>query len=334
MGFIKHTGLIAWFVGIAALIGLTVWSGAGLVGQAMVSVGWGALLVVLVRVATVSVAGAGWWLLFPAAVRPPLATCVSMRFVREGTNALLPLAQCGGDVIGARLLTFFGVAGPLAAASVIVDVLMQAATQFLFAILGLLILLALGRDQAFARDVAIGLALAVPALGGFYLVQRRGGRQILQYVLGRLAGDRNWLVLGTIDAVYHHLETIYARRAGLMVSGVVHLSAWLIGAAEVMIALAFMGHPASLSEALVIESLVHAIRGAAFAIPGALGAQEGGLIVLCAIFGIPPDQALALSLVKRVADLVLGVPALIAWQLLEGERLRRNHSSREEKRPT
>ena len=65
-----------------------------------------------------------------------------------------------------------------------------------------------------------------------------------------------------------------------------------------------------------------AVRGAAFAVPGALGAQEGGLIVLCALFGIPPDQALALSLVKRAADVALGLPGLLVWQVAEGRRLR------------
>jgi hypothetical protein len=63
---------------------------------------------------------------------------------------------------------------------------------------------------------------------------------------------------------------------------------------------------------------MHAVRGAAFAVPGALGAQEGGLIVLCAMFGIPPEAALALSLVKRIPDVVLGVPGLLAWQAMEG----------------
>src|SRR5947207_1414742 len=82
-----------------------------------------------------------------------------------------------------------------------------------------------------------------------------------------------------------------------------------------------MGHPIGLGEALVIESLLHAIRGAAFAIPGSLGAQEGGLVLLCAIFGIPPEQAIALSLVKRAADLVLGVPGLVGWQMLEWDYL-------------
>ena len=82
-----------------------------------------------------------------------------------------------------------------------------------------------------------------------------------------------------------------------------------------------MGHPVSIGEALVIESLTQAVRARAFMIPSALGAQEAGLILLCGIFGVPPDQALALSLIKRAADVVVGVPGLVALQILEGGRL-------------
>src|SRR6266852_127398 len=98
------------------------------------------------------------------------------------------------------------------------------------------------------------------------------------------------------------------------------MGGWIFGVAEVLIVFACMGNPISIAQALVIESLLHAIRGAAFAIPSALGAQEGGLVLLCAAFGIPPQQAIALSLVKRAADLVLGVPGLLSWQLLEWKR--------------
>jgi uncharacterized membrane protein YbhN (UPF0104 family) len=72
----------------------------------------------------------------------------------------------------------------------------------------------------------------------------------------------------------------------------------------------------------VIESLIQVVRAAAFAVPSALGAQEAGLIVLCGMFGIPPDQAFALSLIKRAADLVVGLPGVAALQVLEGKRLR------------
>jgi len=174
---VKQAGVVAWLGGIAALIGLVTWSGLGAVGQAVSSVGWGILLVVLARAVALVVAGVGWWLLFPSNMRPQLRTCVLLRFVREATNVLLPLAQVGGDLIGAGLLTLYAVPGALAAASVIVDVLIQAATQFLFAIFGLLALIALEASEALARSAAVGIALAALLLAGFYLAQRRGAPQ-------------------------------------------------------------------------------------------------------------------------------------------------------------
>jgi len=60
MGIVKQTGVIAWLIGIAAVIGLVIWSGIDSVGHAVSSVGWGIVAVVMVRVVTVSVAGAGW----------------------------------------------------------------------------------------------------------------------------------------------------------------------------------------------------------------------------------------------------------------------------------
>jgi putative membrane protein len=318
---VKQAGVVAWLGGIAALVVLTIWSGLDAVGHAIASVGWGILLVVIVRVVTVSAAGVGRWLLFPSKVRPQFGACLLLRFVREAVNVLLPVAQVGGDVVGARLLTGYAVPGALAAASVIVDILVQAAAQFLFAALGLLTLMALGADHALARSAAIGLAVAALLLAGFYLAQRRGGQRVLQSIVNRLAGDREWRVLGTIDAVYQNLTMIYAARSSFIASSVVHLAGWVVGVAEVSIVFAFMGHPVSIGEALVIESLLHAVRGAAFAIPSALGAQEGALVVLCAAFGIPPEQAIALSLVKRAADVVLGVPGLLGWQMLEWGRL-------------
>ena len=48
--------------------------------------------------------------------------------------------------------------------------------------------------------------------------------------------------------------------------------------------------------------------------------QDGALIAVCAIFGVPAEIALAMALIKRVPDLVLGAPALLGWQALEGRR--------------
>jgi hypothetical protein len=65
----------------------------------------------------------------------------------------------------------------------------------------------------------------------------------------------------------------------------------------------------------MLESLGQAVRAGAFAVPGALGVQEGGYVMLGRVVGLEPETALALSLTKRVRELVLGIPGLIAWQL-------------------
>jgi uncharacterized membrane protein YbhN (UPF0104 family) len=89
----------------------------------------------------------------------------------------------------------------------------------------------------------------------------------------------------------------------------------------VLVALNLMGYPVSYLDAVVIESLGQAVRAAGFLIPGALGVQEAGFIAVCAVFGIPAPAALALSLVKRVPEIVLGPLFLFAWHAHETRAL-------------
>jgi putative membrane protein len=325
----KQATLIIWCLGVSLLIGLTLWYGAGHVGQAMVNAGWAAVVVVLVRVVAVAMAGVGWWLLFAPGQRPSIWTCMTLRFVREGANALLPLAQIGGDFIGARCLALRGVRGSLAAASVIVDVLMQAVSQLVFAIIGLMLLIETGGNELVVWPLAVGIAVALPALGGFLLAQGEVGQRLIKKLLSLAAGDRNWLVFGAVDDLFAQLDAFYAYHRGLIRSVTWHLAGWFVGAIEVWIMLNAMGYQLDFGDAVIIESLMHAVRGAAFVVPGALGAQEGGLILLCGIYGIPPEAALALSLVKRIPDLVIGIPGLVAWQAMEGWHFHRRRRTPE-----
>jgi putative membrane protein len=250
-----------------------------------------------------------------------------VRFIREGTNAILPLAQIGGDFIGARCLALRGTKGTVAAASVIVDVMIQAATMVAFAIVGLTLLLLTGGSELVALSAGIGIGVAIPALAAFFVAQSAHGHRLLKKALAHMAGGREWRVFGAIDDLFAQLKLFYANRIGLVRSFLWHLADWFVGVAEVWIVLNFMGYPVTLEQALIIESLMQAVRGAAFAIPGALGAQEGGLIVLCAIFGIPPEAAIALSLVKRIPDFVIGIPGVLAWQTMEGRYFFRRPAS-------
>ena len=63
-------------------------------------------------------------------------------------------------------------------------------------------------------------------------------------------------------------------------------------------------------------------------VPGALGLLEGGYVVLGGLFGISPELALAIALGKRVRELGMGLPGLVAWQIAEGHRFVRARRSR------
>jgi putative membrane protein len=319
----KRLSILTAAIGIAIIAAAVYAADPATVAAAMAQAGWAAAIVIALRLVAVTLAGLTWWLLFPKHPRPQPSVCALLRIVREGANTLLPLAQIGGDVIAARLLTFWHIPGPLAAATVIVDVLAQAGTQFLFALVGLALLIAHGVGGNFVYDIAWALGAAALALTGFYVAQRQGGEKLVNALLKRLARGREWQINGTFEAVFHRLHEVYGRRRALALTVICHLGVWFIGALEVWVGLNAMGYHPTYAEAVAIESLAQAARGAAFVVPGAVGVQEGGLVVLCALFGIPAHSALALSLIKRAADIMVGVPGLVAWHALETRRFNR-----------
>jgi putative membrane protein len=312
---------LATVFGCALLVGLVLWFGVGDVAEAFASAGWGVALVVLARAAALVVIGYAWARLALDG-EPRTRVFVALRVVREGVNNLLPVAQVGGDLIAARLLTFQGMSGGAAGACILVDMFAQVATQFLFTLVGLGVLMRNGGDEATVAVVSAGLAVTAPALIGFFAAQRYGGFRLIERGMLRLARDPRWARLGGIADLHHELQRIWRAPRALAACFALHFATWFFGAIEVQIALGFMGHPIAYADALVIEALGQAVRGAAFLVPGAIGIQEGGFVALCALYGVPADSAIALSLVKRVPDLLLGLPGIMLWQAWEGRRWR------------
>jgi len=99
-----------------------------------------------------------------------------------------------------------------------------------------------------------------------------------------------------------------------------------LGAGEAAVALALLGHPLPLADVVAMESIIFAIRSAAFVIPGAIGVQEGGYVLVGAALGLSPELALAVSLLKRGRELTLGLAALVVWHLVETMAKRRDRA--------
>ncbi len=288
---------------------------------------WPLLVSSLYRIVPLSLNAAAWWVVIPPGHRPGWVSALRLRWIGESVNALLPVAQIGGDFARARLLTAGGVAASDATAAMVADVSIAAITQVLFTLMGAAALILDARSSAMARVhlgwLALLLAIGVATAAVLLAVARLGvGRLIAAlpfHLHGRLAAR---LVAGSAD-IDRGLRRVRRRRGTLLAASEWHLAGWLAQVVETWLVLRLLGAPVSWAAALAIESLAASARGAAFAVPGGIGVQEGALVALGAAFGVPAPTALALGIIKRGRELLVGAPAIVAWAIAERHTISR-----------
>src|SRR5215813_673500 len=304
---------------------LLIRQGAPEVGAAFASAGWWIGAVVIYHLAIpVLLDAIAWWVLFPESERLSLWQLFWMRWIGESVSTLVPSATVGGDVVRARLAALHGAPIPTAGASVLVDITLGVFVQIVFTLLGLGLIVAVTGRHGFVRPTLVGAVIGVFAIVGFYVVQRRGMFRFIGKMISRLANAEDWhSLVHSGHSLDQAIRRLYARRSGVIGCCVSTATSLLVGSGEIWIALHALGLHATLINAVILQSMVLAIRSAVFPVPGALGVQEGGYVLVGNLLGIPGDAAFALSLIARVRELILGIPGLVLWQVIEGRRVLR-----------
>lgn len=307
-------------LGLALAVALVAYQGYDEVAEGFAATGWGVLALPAYYLAPLAVFALAWRWLFD----DPPRFGVLFRGVWTGSavNWLLPVAQIGGDVLRARLVHKAGVPGRIAGATVMVDKTAMAASQMLYALIGIALLLALREPGSLALTALIGVAVLSVLIGIFVWVQHTGMFGFLARRARPFMGaERLQRLAGGARDLDEAIRALYADPSKIVGGLSIRLGARFVAAGEVWIAMQLLGQPVSYVEAVMLESLGQAVRGAMFFVPGALGVQEGGFMILGAAVGIGADTGLVLSLLKRVRELAIGVPGLIAWQVQEGRWL-------------
>jgi putative membrane protein len=317
------TKAATWLLTAGALLFIGVLASQGLpaVLSALAAAGWGLLLVALFHLLPLVLDAAAIRVLFAPGAPVGLRDSILTRWLGESANSFLPAGQLGGPVLMARHLAHRGMPMRDAAAAITVSTTLGTFAQIIFALCGVALLGAhTGHisEHALRMSALIASGFLAVQIGGFYLLQRRGFFSKLIRAATRFAGKRDWSQwVSRAEAIDLSIQEIYRRGGGVAASFLLSLIGWLVGTGEVFLVLQLLGHPAGWLDSLLLESLGQAIRGAAFAVPGALGVQEGGYLLLAPLAGLPPDAALALSLAKRAREILLGLPGLLYLHLSE-----------------
>jgi putative membrane protein len=305
-------GAIGFAVGCAALAWIVASVGVQPISLALARGGWALPMMAAVHVVQLFFSALAWRSGMGARSLTR-GRVLLIRWVREGVNALLPVAQIGGQVAGARLLVRSGLTPTQAVAGTILDLTLEAASQLVFTLLGVLLLFELRSDRHWLAWVGSGLLLLAAGVAGFIIAQRAGLMRLVERGLERLAKQWPGVATWSLGGLHAELMRLQSRHGALVRATLLHTTGWSLGALEVWVALRWIGHDVSMADAFVIESLGMAARSAGFAVPGAVGVQEGGFVLVAGLFGISATDAVALSMLKRIREVVIGLPALLTY---------------------
>ena len=314
---------LAALIGLALAVGVVGWFGAGKVLASMEKVGpAGFLLFCVYSLGTFAITGAAWWVL---AVGEPVRrwpVFVFGRLLRESASDILPFSSLGGVVVGARGVILRGVQPSRAYGGLAVDLVTEIVAQIAFLTLGLALLSARlsgdMRARSFELCFLVAITVGLLAIGGMVAAQR-GGFNLIDKIADRVSPAAARQVHGVGEAV----AELHRRPLRLLASVSLHGAGWIASALGSWIALHLMGVPISAPAVIAIESLLSAVKSAAFVVPNAVGVQEAAYALLGQMFGLSGEMGVALSLLRRAKDLTLGAPTLLVWQAMEGRRLLR-----------
>jgi putative membrane protein len=317
-------GALAGLVLLTALILAQGWSA---IVAAFAHAGWALLLVVPARLFTLALDAGAWRALLapfdPARAAGPLFL-LWVASVREAVNRLLPVAGIGGEVVGVRLARHRIPDTTALSASVIVEVLLTIVVLYVYCGLGVVLMarLAAGLGQVWIVAASLLLSLPLPVVAWWLLRHGAPFERLEQWAV-RLLGPQNSIALHLdgekLDAA---IRRLFGEHRQLLRAGGLSLLSYLLGTFETWYALYLLGHPVSLQAAVAIEALTQATRHASFLVPAGLGAQEAAVLLFGHLAGVGGDVALSLALVKRMRELLLGIPALLSWHWFETRRMK------------
>ncbi|MGH7424202.1 MAG: lysylphosphatidylglycerol synthase domain-containing protein, partial [Candidatus Methylomirabilales bacterium] len=156
-----------------------------------------------------------------------------------------------------------------------------------------------------------------------YSSQRRGLFSIL-YGLLRRFGGKGWIKKReTAEILDRKIVALYDTRRSISGCLIFSVLGWLATVIETYVFLWGLGVRVDLVTAVVIQALLLGVKAATFFVPGSLGTQEGGNVLIFLGLGLSGKAALAFSLLWRGRQAVWVLIGLVVfsrygWRELQG----------------
>lgn len=311
LALVAGVALFGWYLSRADL---------GEVWKALARLGWMAPVALIPYFCVYIVDCVGWRFCLVPGVRVPFLALIRIRWAGESVNNVLPSAYIGGETVKVYLLRKKGVSGKTGATGAVVSKTAQTVAQLILIILASVAFLRIAGDRPglpFAMLMVICTGALV--LAGLFWVQRRGifnsvlalvsafriRPRFVEKYRGRIAEAD-----GAISGFYReHRPRFYA-------STIFYLCGWLMDTLEIYLVAYLLGMPITWPQALAVEGFTGVAKALGMWVPGSLGIQESGIVMLGRLAGLPDTLSVSYALFRRAREVLF---AAAGWLILVAE---------------
>jgi len=317
---LRRLNLILLAVAGVFLIWILNQVGWATLGRHLRQVGWGWPLLLLPYGLVNWLEALSWkFLLLHLPEQPSVGQLFWLRLGGEALNQLTPTVSLGGEPFKASRLHAAGVPWESATASVVIHKGILVLSLALYIFVGLALapfyLAAVG-----AHLGLLSLGALILAAGGvaFVLVQRRNPCGFGLRLLTKLGlcppalKERE----GSINHLDERLSWFYREHPGrAILAFTLFFLSWMLHAVEVYVMFWLLGHPLGWGSAICLDALAMLFTALGFFIPAALGAQEGGNILLALGFDLGLTLGAAFCILRRLREAFwMSLGLVVVWR--------------------
>jgi uncharacterized protein (TIRG00374 family) len=284
------------------------------VREALSTLGWLAPLVPLPYILVYIVDTLAWS--FSFRIKPAVSFwCLFViRWAGESLNNVLPSAYIGGETLKVYLLGKRGVSVTESTSSAVISKTVQTIAQFLF-----ISAASLAFVLAFPENTRLRLGMSIVLAGGLFIVacmlwlQRRGLFGSLLGMAARLRfrprlTEQRRAQLARIDS---DIAGFYgAHRNRFFLCAATYLGGWFLDTLEIYFVAFLIGAPIHWWQAMIVEAFTSVAKVLGMWVPGSLGVQESGIVLIGRATGLSDSFCLAYALIRRGREAVF---AVVGW---------------------
>jgi len=272
---------------------------------AVLSVGWGFVLIIGQELGAHTLNTLGWRLSFrpETAAKFSFTSLLRMRIAGDGLNYLTPSATMAGEIAKTAML---GKAHALEerVSSVAVSKITQLAAMALCSLTGLAAAVLWGNNLSGMKNQLMGGGWMLLGLLGFMaFLELRASRAGASAEANTAQPARKTLREKLRDIDNSMKTFLRAYPARTLFSTLAFLGAYVWGALEAYMICYFLGQPVTAATALMIELLSVFMDGVFFAVPAKAGTQEATKTAIFAALGLNPATGFAFGVTRHIREI-------------------------------